>query len=359
MKILIVGEWKSELHEEGVCNAFKMLGHDVVKFAWHSHFNASKRFEKFSTLVNKAQNKYMIGPSFIKLNRALREEILSQKPDLVFIYRGTHILSSTIRFIKRQSPSTFVLGYNNDDPFSPAYPRWKWRHFLDCVPLYDLVLAYRKHNLKEYAEIGAKKVRLLRSWFMPERNYPIDLGDEDKKRYECDVVFVGHYEDDGRVAYLEEIVRRGWRLKIFGPGYDWDPVLQNSLTLSNQVPVKLVWGDDYNKALCGAKIALCFFSKLNRDTYTRRCFEIPACGTLLLSEYSQDLAEIYAQDKEAAYFNCPEEMCSVVSLLLADEAKRAAIASAGYKRVWKDRHDVISRMEDVLSWVDNLRGASK
>ena len=102
-----------------------------------------------------------------------------------------------------------------------------------------------------------------------------------------------HIVPDQRVALLESIVRRGWHLRLFGPGYDWDLVIHRSPELAGQVPVRLVWGEEYNRALCGARVALCFLSKLNGDTYTRRCFEIPAARTFILSEYSDDLASLF------------------------------------------------------------------
>lgn len=37
MKILIVGDWHSELHEEAVFHGFKKLGHEPIKFAWHQY----------------------------------------------------------------------------------------------------------------------------------------------------------------------------------------------------------------------------------------------------------------------------------------------------------------------------------
>ena len=76
------------------------------------------------------------------------------------------------------------------------------------------------------------------------------------------MVFVGHYEKDGRQEYLKEVVKRGWSLKLFGPGYEWDNVISDCKYLSDQVPVRLVWGSEYNKAIAGSKVALCFFSKL-------------------------------------------------------------------------------------------------
>jgi spore maturation protein CgeB len=355
VKVLIAGDWHSELHEEAVFNAFKQLGHEPFKFAWYQYFVPTGWAKRATRLFLKAQNKYMIGPSVSKLNNDLIDFALQVQPTFIFIYRGSHIRVKTIRKIQQALKNTLVIGYNNDDPFAPQYPRWKWRHFLASVPEYDLTLAYRKHNIAEYLAIGAKRVELLRSWFIPERNYPVQLTEIEKEQYACDVVFIGHYEDDGRLACLEEIVRRGWRLRIFGPGYEWDPVIKNSPLLAEHIPVRLVWSKDYNRALCGAKIALCFFSQLNRDTYTRRCFEIPASGTVLMSKFTDDIANLFLDDHEAVFFRDANAMAEGIGGLLVDEPRRTQIAIAGKQRVWDDGHDVVSRMQKVLGWINEIK----
>ena len=354
MKILVVGDWHSELHEEAVYQTFLRLGHEVSRFAWHFYFKPVGFFHKLIRPIIKAQNKYMLGHIVDKLNKDFLEKAILEKPDLIFIYRGTHIYVKTLKHLRALLPLTILVGYNNDDPFSPLYPKWKWRHFLGCIPEYNLVLAYRLHNINEFKLAGARRVELLRSWFMPERNYPVQLTQQEYDAFGCDVVFIGHYENDGRLEYLEEVVRSGWKLRIFGPGYEWDRILQHSVVLKSQVPVRLVWGQDYNRAICGAKIALCFFSKLNRDTYTRRCFEIPASGTVLISEYSDDLASLYHADHEAFFFQNIEEMKKKISELLIDTLRHKQVAEAGMKRAWNDGYDVGSRMRQVLSWVSDI-----
>jgi len=350
MKILIVGDWHSELHEEAVYNAFKTLGHEVFKFSWHDYFKPKNQVEKF---YKKFQNRFVLGPIISKINRDLINLSSEFAPDMIFIYRGTHIIAKTLEKIKQMNRNITLVGYNNDDPFTNGHPYSLWRYFLKAVPQYDLMLAYRHNNLKDFLRIGAKRVEMLRSWYFPERNHPVALSVEDKVKYECDIVFVGHYEADNRRQYLEELVKQGFHLKLFGPG--WDAELKNSQQLKAMRPVRSVLGEDYNKALCGAKIALCFLSKLNRDTYTRRCFEIPATKTLMISEYSEDLASLYKEGEEADYFRNKEELIEKVKLYLGNHELRHSVAENGYRRVITDGHNVVSRMLQVLTWVESIK----
>ena len=45
------------------------------------------------------------------------------------------------------------------------------------------------------------------------------------------------------------------------------------------------------------------FSRLNRGTCARWCFAIPATGTLLLSDYSDDIASLYRAGGWADFSN--------------------------------------------------------
>ena len=139
------------------------------------------------------------------MNRDLIRKAVQFEPKPIFIYRGTHITARTIVALKQVLHDCKIFGYNNDDPFAAGHPFWLWRHFLKSVPVYDLVFAYRKHNLHDLIKFGAKRVELLRSWFVPEINHSVSLSGQDKSNYECDVVLIGHYENDGRLQYLEEV----------------------------------------------------------------------------------------------------------------------------------------------------------
>jgi spore maturation protein CgeB len=363
MKFLVAGDWHSNVHEQPVYNALEALGYQVDRFAWHDYFRVGQNQNGLVWLWRKFENKYLVGPSFVALNRALVDVVQRSRPDVLFVYRGTHITANTLREIRRISPATLLVGYNNDDPFSPRQPRWAWRHFFDALPEYDLMLAYRQHNLDDFLRSGARRVELLRSWFVPENNHPVTLSPEDRAQFECDVVFVGHNEPDGRLELLEEIARQGFRLRLFGPykGFGengWYPAIDNSPLLRHLAPVSLVWGEEYNKALCGAKMALCFLSKRNRDTYTRRCFEIPATRTMLFSEYTDDLATLYEEGRDIDFFRSKEELIDKLRRYVQDDLLRQSIAEAGYRRVWADGHDVVSRMRQWLIWAEELRARS-
>ena len=351
MKILVVGDGHSAIHEVAVVAGFNQLGHSVESFYWQNYFSASNSLVR---LWRRAQNKFLIGPTINRLNRDLVKKSVEFAPKLIFIYRGTHIKPRTLIELKRLLPECELFGYNNDDPFAAGHPPWLWRHFMNCVPIYDLVFAYRHHNLDDLIKFGAKRVELLRSWFVPELNHSDFLSAQDQSNYKCDVVFIGHFEDDGRMQHLEEIVKAGYWLRIFGPPYEWNKQLLQSETLKSLAPVHLVWDADYSKAICGAKVALCFFSKLNRDTYTRRCFEIPATGTMLLSEYSDDIASLYAAGKEADFFKSKQEMINKLRLYLDDGNLRRQVAEGGHQRVIRDGHDIVSRMAKVIEQVGSL-----
>lgn len=349
MKVLVAGDWHSDLHETEVCKSLRRLGHDAVEFSWFQHFkyDAAKPYAP-DALAKRLQNKFVIGPLIGIINREFLEQVQRHRPDLIFVYRGTHLWAKTLQQVREEFPDCRLVGYNNDDPFSPAQPRYVWRHFLASVPVYDLMLAYRHANLEEFKRVGARKVDLMRSWYVPDRNHPVALTEVDKKAYDCDVVFVGHFEPDQRLEYLEAIVQRGHSLRLFGPGKYWQKPLARSRVLSHLAPVRMVWGEDYNKALCGAKLALCFLSKLNRDSYTRRCFEIPAAHTFMLSEYSHDLASLYHEGVEVDFFRSKEELLEKVDFYVRQDAVRAGVAAAGHAKVRTAGHDIDSRISKML-----------
>ena len=355
MRILIAGDWHSDLHEEEVFRSLGRLGHEAIRFKWCDYFHSpTGLLFAAKSIFARAQNKFVTGPLISKLNRDLIAQCILAAPEIIFIYRGTHITSSTLRKIKTALPACILIGYNNDDPFAPNHPPYLWRHFIESIPEYDLMLAYRHSNLLEFLNAGAKKVELLRSWFIGERNHPVELNETERLSFGSDVVFVGHFEPDQRLEYLEEIVKQGFKLRLFGPPKYWEKPLAQSPVLGNLPPVRMVWGREYNLALSGSKVALCFLSKLNRDTYTRRCFEIPSTRTLMLSEYSKDLASLYQEGVEADYFRDRDELIAKLDYYVKNVESRKQVANNGFEKVHAAGHDVDSRMREMLGWASDL-----
>lgn len=348
-----------------MADALRRLGHDVTPFAWHTyapHRASGASAYRPPTLWRRVQNKYLFGPMLRRINADLLALVAAQQPDMLFVYRGTHIQAATLRAVRAQSPHTVLVGYNNDDPFAPGQPQWPWRHFIAAVPEYDQVLAYRPHNTRHLEAAGARATGLLLPWFVPQVHRRLELAAEDRARFSSDVVFVGHFEADGRQAALEALAVDGVHLRIFGPGsgfpgYDWNGVLKGSAPLRHLAPVHAVWGDEYVKAICGARIALCFLSKRNRDVYTRRCFEIPATGTLMLSEYSPELAAMFREGVDAEYFRSAAELVDKVRFYLRSESARSKVAASGHQRAYAGGHDVDSRMRDFIA--ELTRGGSR
>lgn len=337
VKILVAGDGRSAIHEVAVAKAFRELGHRVEEFHWGAYFDGDM---PASTWL-RAQNKLLLGPRVRKVNEDFTAKVLAFEPEIVFVYRGTHITPGALETIKQRLPSCRVLGYNNDDPFGPGHSSWMWRNFIRALPIYDVVFAYRPHNIQDFTNAGAKRVELLMPWYLPQ-----DAPVRENVSVSCDVVFAGHYENDDRLVYLEALCEQKIDLKLYGPGWDRAPKLP---WLSKFRPIDAVRGPAYYDVLRSSRIALCFLSKLNRDRYTRRSFEIPFAGTFMLSEYSDELAAIFRPGVEADYFRGPEEIVAKVRMYLAEPSLRVSIARAGLRRVVEGRHDVVSRMRDMLT----------
>lgn len=336
MKLLLAGDFNHYFYEEACAKAFERLGIDVVRFSWGNHFKSFK---------GRLQFRVMLGPALWILNRDLRRKAEITQPDVILVWRGNPVFPSTLTRLKRKTDA-LLASYHNDNPFGLTAGRRTWALFMHGIPLYDLHFVYRHSNINQFSSAGAKEIHMLRSYFLPELHRPVTLTNEEERRFRCEAVFAGHYEPDGRVKYLAALNQAGIHLRLFGG--TWETKQTLGCLPESFWPVIDVRGEAYVKALCGADMALNFLSQINQDTYTRRCFEIPACGRLLLSQRTDDLLSMFQEDEEAVFFSSSEELVTKALALKANPKRLRAITRAGYERVIRDRHDVYSRMEDVL-----------
>ena len=348
MKILFSGGYHFFWYEDVCAHVLESMGMKVARFSWSRYFTG---------LAGRIERRLMLaGPTTKRFERDLLAAARLRRPDVIWIWRGTHIRPQLLSRLKRET-GALLVSYNNDDPFAPGYDkiaRWLkpniWRLFVRSIQEYDINFVFRPANIPEYRLHGAKQVELLLPYFIREIHRPLVLSDSEQSQYGCDLVFVGHHEDDGRVGYLRALVVQGYSLRLFGNGWPTAAVRE---IYGADVTVRPVYGEEYVRALCGAKLCLSFLSRLNRDTYTRRSFEIPACGKVMVGERTADLQALFREGKEAAYFSSVEEMLVVVAELLADDDKRRAMELAARQRSVSEGFDVHGRMKHWLETVEN------
>lgn len=330
-RVLVAGDFAWEFYEPAFCWGLREAGARVEELSVGPLFGPGD-------LLRRAQRKLVVGPGIFAANAALLASCASFKPDVVLAWRAPWLLPSTVRLARRLGVGQVAL-YNNDDPFGPDRGLRIWRRFRRSIPAADVCFAYRSVNVAEYRAAGAQRVELLRSWFDPRLHRPIELPPA------CDVLFAGHYEPDDRIEVLNALLASGLRLRIVGGGWER---LDRSQPIAKLLPIEHAVGEEYVRAIAAAKVALVFLSRRNRDLYTRRCFEIPAIGTLMLAPRTPELLSMYREGEEAAFFSNAAEAVQQATRFVQDEGLRRQVAAAGRARCLADGHDVVSRARQFL-----------
>lgn len=356
---LVVGDFLWPWYQEACCNSLESLGHRVTRFSFFRYFRffPSQNSEPvFHSVFHYLQYKFQLGPTFLRLYFDLIICFVQLKPTYIWLY-NVHIISPFIlRILRCLSPTTVFLSYTNDNAFSNHSSRLLWKKYLSSLHLIDVHFVYRHSNISDLLRrnIPFSTIHLLRSYFIPECDYPTSISDIPPS-FLTDIVFAGHYEDDGRLQALEAVASLGFKLRIYGAGWStpFESLPPSSPLRDHPLPIKPAIGDAYRYAICGAKIAICFLSTLNEDTYTRRCFQIPAMGIPLVCQYSDDLADLFSENKEYFFFRDASQLCAQILKLMSSSSLRAQVADAAYLRVYKSGHDIMSRMQFFLSCLNS------
>lgn len=322
MKILIVGLFEFKYYEEEFGQALIQSGHDVS-------FQKVKLLR--SNLAGKIEYHFSFsGPVTFIENLKILRKALNIKPDIILFWRGTYILRSTLKKLKTKLPETTLVSYNNDDPFGPLYEKGNihlrnlWSGFINTIPLYDINFVYREINIKDYENNGSRRTKLMLPGFNKSNVADLNISPE----YDQDVAFIGH-EEPFRLEVINYLLNNNINVKVFG---HWD---RNKLSPNYKYgAIKPVYGSEYFRIINRSKLTLCFFSRLNRDEYTRRTFEIPAAFGCICSEETDSMKKMFEKNKEAIYFNDKEGCLKIVNKTIEDNEKRNSISTSGNKKVY-------------------------
>jgi spore maturation protein CgeB len=342
IKVLVVQGAFEEMYEPAWCRALEENGVETALFRSHAY--------TLPGVLGRVERRVLAGPGVHRIRSALLRQVRCMKPAVTLLYQGHYFDIDTVREL---GTLTFVTGYHNDDPFGIKRRSLRYRHLHPALPAYRGFHAYREVNAAELKAVGVPNVKVLLPYFRPWIDYPRTLSRDEWAKWSCDLCFAGHLEPDERIGYLSQVARSGLNLRLYTQAVHARRILPPDVW-SRVGPTQVALGDDYRKALCGSRIALSFYSRWNRDQYTRRSFEIPACGVFLLSERTEAMAAFFAEGVEAEYFSTADELLDKARYYLKHDAERRAIAQRGHDKVRRAGHDIYNRMKqwlaDVAIW---------
>lgn len=332
-RILFVGDSSYDMYVKAYYNAAKAM--DFIDATLIDFDKLNTSISRKNVLL-RIERHYKLGPDVMRINHNVLNYVNTHNIDIVFLYACDIITDKTVRLL---SQKTYVAMYNNDNVFSDYYPRYMWKYVKKSVKYADIVYSYRKNNIEQYKSYGAKNVELMRSYYIKERNYYIP--DEQIKIAVPEVCFIGHFEDDGRIDYIKGLLEHGIDVGV--------PEGWKTLNIQNE---HLIYLQDshkkYNEILNKAKIAIVFLSKINKDTYTRRCFEIPAVKTMMLAPDNEDIKTLFENGKEVVLFKDKADFIQKVLYYVEHESERSRIAESGYVRLIRDGHEVSDRVKAII-----------
>ncbi len=256
------------------------------------------------------------------------------KPRLLLAIKGMNIKPPTLQILREQSITTACWFMDNaaNEPYAT------WVHTIG--PKWDFLLSFDPGILNQFPRGAHTKVAGIPVGINPDVYRSVPISDEDRRRFTCQVCFVGAPYPD-RVALLSRIVDLD--LKIFGwPGW------------KNTTLAKYYYGslNARESAMAYRLAGICVNTNVlpHANGVNLKTFEICAAGGFQLTDECADLKTLFAVGSELDIFHDSEEFRQKIDYWLGHDDERRRVASAGKVRAIRD-HSIRERVRRILAIV--------
>jgi len=354
LKILFLGEIGHGQTSMMRMRAFERLGHKV------RGVHTNEPWQQASWLARQVQRRLGRGPVVDEINRSVLDAAREFRPNLVWAEKQEYLRFETVEQLRKSGAK--LIHFTPDPYFSIA---WKRTPLMDvAIQAFDALVYCKSYERSDY-EALSKPLFYMPLGYCDDIHRPLP---SDDPRWTCAVGFLGGW-DPRRERMLHVIAAKGTNVKIWGEY--WDFLLDGKWTPRRKIILRQlagrenfrfhrddmfvrawqgreVYGDDYARALTGSKIGLGFLRTVWPDQHTTRTFEIPACGSLLLADRTDEHQEFFEEGKEAEFFSSIEELLDKVQFYGCNESARRAIAEAGYRRCIASKYAYVHRLRKAL-----------
>lgn len=289
-------------------------------------------------------------------NKKLLEVVHREKPDVCFFYLFNNwIKKETIKQITEKSRA-ITLNWFSDD-------HWRFYNYSKhWAPYFDWIVTTDPMAIRKYHKIGYKNV-IFSQWacnhFLCR---PLNL----TKIY--DVAFLGQPHGNRR-RIIDKIRRAGIDIKCWGWGWPRGCVSPEEMVkIFSQSKINLGLTNSSAEGIV-MSLARIFFEKnggkinlvnpakwfdntmsvlaKGRSQIKGRNYDVPGCGSFLLTQDADDLKDRYRDGKEIVIFKDADDLIKKIRYYLKHEEEREKISEAGYRRTIEN-HTYEKRFDDIF-----------
>lgn len=305
-----------------VTEALERMGHEVRRFdstVEHPLFRTVvKPFDsvgaKFGASRGWLEKRTPYGREEYK-RRRLEELVASFRPEVILVIRSNaFIVPEFAQELRQRYEVRCLIGWRVDGPGQTTD--------IDLdADAYDLYYCIHRYGYRN------SRIKHLPMVAVDAKRYHLSCHSE-PARFRHDVVFVGGW-NSRRQEFVPALKKS--RVAIYGK---WQRAGRGDKALRSLVIAKNLWGNELRETYNRSKIGL---SILGWDPALDPCcnlrtFDVPACGALLLSEYSAELRDYFNIGREIDTFRSGEEMVDKISYYLSNERVRSEVARRGWER---------------------------
>ena len=360
MRILFFGEIGEGQTSRMRMRALERLGHEV------RGVNTIEPWRRVSWFRRQIERRLQCGSVVDDINAEALRAAHEFRPDLVWAEKQEFLRRRTLAAIGGLGAR---LVHFTPDPYFSL--NWKRTPLMDeAVTAFDVLVFCKAYEEAQYAALG-KPLVYMPLGYCDEVHRPLPSEDP---TWTCEIGFLGGWEPR-RERLLHKVSTTGADLKIWGVNWDflndgvWTPrrhLILRQLAGADSFTIRRdpllasahqggeVYADDYARALTGARIGLGFLRTVCPDQHTTRTFEIPACGSMLLADRTDEHQAFFEEGKEAEFFTSEGELLDKLKFYTGNEPARASMAAAGLERCRTGRYAYIHRMADALAAVEKV-----
>lgn len=279
--------------------------------------------------------RYYRGPLISTFNDYVKNQVKTEKFDIVWIDKGVFIEPSLLKSFKKNAE--VLIHFTPDTAFKGN----KSALFYKGLSLYDYCITTKSFELEDYKKAGVQKLLYCTQGYDPGLHKSFHRFSEKKG-----VVFIGQHE-----AWREEAIARliGKNILVTLSGVGWDRFVNKNMGRQNLDYLgKGLFGEAYAKTVSGAMIGLGLLSKKFPEQHTTRTFEIPACGTALAAEYNNETRQFF-NEEEVLFFNGLDDMADKIEYYINHPELLKSLTENGYNKVVNGVFDYPGILKNLLA----------